>query len=111
VAIYRQRADSGGNAERLTQPEPGTQHVPESWSRSGVISFSVQSGAQFSLWTLSLSNKRATRFPGVESNVVAGSAFSPDGKWIAYQAGEWLRRGANKVAAFVEPFPPTGEKY
>ena len=112
VAIFRQRADTGGNAERLTKTEPGTQHVPESWSRSDVISFSVQSGEQFSLSTLSLHNKQATGFPGVESAVPAGSAFSPDGTWIAYQAGEWMRVGlSNKVAAFVEPFPPTGMKY
>jgi len=111
AAIFRQRADTGGNAERLTKPEPGTQHVPESWSRSGIISFSVQSGARFSLSTLSLSDKRVTHFPGVESNVVAGSAFSPNGKWIAYQAGEVAIGGGNNVAAFVEPFPPTGDKY
>jgi Tol biopolymer transport system component len=31
-AIFWQRADGTGVAERLTTPDKGTQHVPESWS-------------------------------------------------------------------------------
>ena len=34
------------------------------------------------------------------------SAFSPDGKWLAYQASE-----ANGTNIFVQPFPVTGTKY
>ena len=32
AAIFWQRADGNGPAERLTKPEQGTSHVPDSWS-------------------------------------------------------------------------------
>jgi Tol biopolymer transport system component len=36
LGIFMQRADgSSGKAERLTKPEPGVAHVPESWSPDG----------------------------------------------------------------------------
>src|SRR4051794_3449864 len=31
-AIFWQKADGTGDAERLTRPDEGTTHVPESWS-------------------------------------------------------------------------------
>ena len=53
-AIFWQPVD-GGPAERLTTPEPGTSHVPESWSpRSGVFLFSVNKDSRASLWTFSV---------------------------------------------------------
>ena len=43
-AIFWQPVD-GGTAERLTRPEPGTSHVPESWApREDVFLFSVTKG-------------------------------------------------------------------
>jgi hypothetical protein len=64
------------------------------------------------LWVLALRDRRATRFAGVESGVLAGSAFSPDGRWLAYQSGNWALAGPpTRVTAYVEPFPPTGAKY
>ena len=35
AAIFWQRADRTGGAERLTTPAPGTRHVPDAWSRDG----------------------------------------------------------------------------
>ena len=35
LAIFRQRADGTGVAERLTTPAAGEEHVPESWSPDG----------------------------------------------------------------------------
>src|SRR5204862_2544197 len=44
AAIFWQPVD-GSTAERLTRPEPGTTHVPESWSaRHDVFLFSVNEG-------------------------------------------------------------------
>ena len=34
-AIFRQRSDGSSKAERLTRPDNGTAHVPETWSRDG----------------------------------------------------------------------------
>src|SRR4029453_2939464 len=113
LGIFWQRAGVSGSAERLTKPEAGTSHVPESWSLQGdVLSFSVGMGSRFMLWVLALRDRRATRFAGVESGVLAGSAFSPDGRWLAYQSGNWALAGPpTRVTAYVEPFPPTGAKY
>ncbi len=40
LAIFWQSA-VGGTAERLTKPEPGTSHVPESWSPKATRSCSA----------------------------------------------------------------------
>jgi dipeptidyl aminopeptidase/acylaminoacyl peptidase len=111
LAIFSQRADSSGAAERLTKPEAGTSHLPESWSpRGDVLSFSVEKDALFSLWTIWLHDKQVTPFGSVKSAIPAASAFSPDGRWIAYQTGQ---RGATDVrpTSFVQPFPATGALY
>ena len=34
-AVFRQRADGTGTAERLTKPEAGSTHSPQSWSPDG----------------------------------------------------------------------------
>ena len=61
-AICRQPID-GGNAERLTTPEPGMSHVPESWSPNGeVLLFSETKDFMWSLWTFSLKDQNATPF-------------------------------------------------
>jgi serine/threonine-protein kinase len=107
LGIFRQRADGTGTAERLTKAESGVAHIPESWSRrEDRFSFSVmQGGRQASLWTFSMKDKMAARFGDAQSTSPFNSAFSPDGRWIAYTLrGE----GAN---IFVEPFPATGAKH
>jgi serine/threonine-protein kinase len=104
--IFRQRADGSENAERLTRPEKGTSHVPESWPpRSDTFSYSAVADAGATLWTYSLRDKSATRFGTLESASLFNSAFSPDGHWIAYT----LRTAG--AAVYVQPFPPTGAAY
>ena len=105
LGLYWQAADSGV-AERLTTAEPGTAHVPESWSSTGNLSFSVARGASTSLWTFSESEKKASRFGRAESTAPFNSSFSPDGRWLAYT----LRPG-NSANIFVEPFPATGDQH
>jgi hypothetical protein len=84
--------------------------VPESWSPIGdAFLFSVKKGLEWSLWTYSLRDRKATRFSDVKSMVFpTDAAFSPDGRWVAYQIGE---QGAGEATTYVEPFPPTGTKY
>jgi serine/threonine-protein kinase len=108
LAIFSQRADLSGTAERLTKPDAGTSHVPESWSpRGDVLSFSVEKDSRFSLWILSLRDKRATPFGAAASDIPAASAFSSDGRWVAYQTGH--RSGADvRPTVFAQPFPATG---
>ena len=112
VAIFWQRADGTGPAERLTRPEPGTSHFPESWSPQGdgflFSVFRAGGGALVSLWTFSLQDKKAEPFGGVQSSAASlpRSVFSPDGRWVAYQSDE-----TGTTAVHVQPFPATGAKY
>lgn len=44
LGIFWQRADGSGPAERLTTPDQGVSHAPESWSPSGDLLFGVTMG-------------------------------------------------------------------
>jgi hypothetical protein len=107
-AIYWQSID-GGPAERLTRPEPGTVHTPESWAPSSdVLLFSATKDTETTLWTFSTSTRKASRFDDVTSvGMPTDAVFSPDGRWIAYQVGEATAEGWT----YVQPFPPTGTKH
>jgi serine/threonine-protein kinase len=107
LAIFWQRADGTGTAERLTKPDQGTSHVPESWSPKGDrVLYSITKGSDVSLWTLSVPDKLSTRFGAVHSSNPTNAVFSPDGRWVAYTSTE---RGMTTV--YVQPFPATGAIY
>jgi len=107
-AVFWQSAD-GGIAQRLTTPDPGTSHTPESWSPDGkVLLFSATKGTISSLWTLSLEDRKAELFGGVTASTLPANAmFSPDGRWVAYQFGQ---PGVTEGTLYVQPFPPDGTK-
>jgi serine/threonine-protein kinase len=99
----------GGTAERLTRAEPGTAHVPESWSpRSDVFLYAVTGESETSLWLYSIADRKSSRFGGVTSTFLTDAVFSPDGRWIAYQAAD---PGMGEATTYVQPYPPTGAKY
>ena len=84
----------GRKAERLTTPEQGTSHVPESWSPDGeLLLFSATKDSVSSLWSFSLKDRKATPFSDVKgSSLPTNAMFSPDGRSVAYQIGEAGRR-------------------
>jgi serine/threonine-protein kinase len=101
--IFMQRADGTGSVERLTMPEKSDVHLPESWSPDGMhLSFSVRKGDAYSLWILSLADRKTTRFGVVQSTEPTGSAFSSDGRWLAYHDGAGTGPSAG---VYVRPFP------
>ncbi len=103
LAIFWQSAD-GGTAERLTKPEPGASHAPESWSpKHDTLLFSVTKGSDVSLWTFSLQDRKATPFGEVHSSNPTNAVFSPDGRWVAYTSTE-----RNRAMIYVQPFPASG---
>jgi serine/threonine-protein kinase len=112
LAIFAQRTDGTG-VERLTKPDKGEVHVPESWSPDGRhISYSVLKDSEYALWILSLADRKTARFSDVRSREPIGSVFSADGRWIAYHslpAGSYADSANSGV--FVEPFPATGARY
>src|SRR5262249_7935993 len=106
-AIFWQRADGTGTAERLTKPEKDVEHIPDSWSPDGQrFSFTAVKGNAASIWIFSLQDKKATVFAEEQSAFLGRSVFSPDGNWLAYQSSE---TGPERI--FVQPFPRTGTKY
>ncbi len=115
LGIFMQRADgSSPRAERLTKPEPGVSHVPESWSHDGrTLLFSAKKADTFSLWILSLADKKVMSFGNVQSLEPIGATFSPDGRWVAYTWTDARSpdRGSPNRGVYVQPFPPTGELY
>jgi serine/threonine-protein kinase len=107
-AIFAQAADGAGAAVRLTTPEPGESHTPESWSPDGrTLLLSVTTSSAVSLATLSVSDGRVDAFSDVSSAIAVNARFSPDGHWVAYARAD---RGMPSTI-FVEPFPSTGAKY
>jgi serine/threonine-protein kinase len=107
MGIFWQAADGTGTAERLTKPEQGIAHIPDSWSPDNKrFSYTAVKGTEASVWIFSLQDKKATVFAEKTGTHIGRSAFSPDGQWLAYQS---LETGTGQI--FVQPFPATGAKY
>ncbi len=116
LAIFWQAAVAG-TAERLTKPQQGESHTPESWSpKADTLLFSITKGSDVSLWTFSLQDRKATPFGAVQSPFPTDGVFSPDGRWVAYTSTERATAGASTstdwgTTIYVQPFPATGAKY
>jgi Tol biopolymer transport system component len=110
LGLYQQRADGSGSAERLTTAEPQSVHTPETWSPDGkALVFLLRKGNAASLWTLPSTGDRTPRLFGQPGAARQGcSAFSPDGRWLAYASDE-VAAGTYRV--YVQPVPPSGAKY
>ena len=96
--IFWQRADGTGAAERLTKPEQGESHVPESWSpMADTLLFARTKDSRVSLSTLSLRDKKVESFGNIESLGSMDPVFSPDGRWGCLRRD---RGGCTVVAGF-----------
>ena len=111
-AIFRQRADGSGATERLTMPEAGTEHVPESWSPDGThLLYRVVKDGTHALWDLTLGGTAAA-FGGVRSVQPTSAVFSPDGRWVAYASSDVAGGGPSpNRGIFIQPYPATGARY
>src|SRR5215831_6356087 len=107
LGIFWQKADGSGTAEHLTKPAQGVTHIPDSWSPdSQKFSFTAAKGTEAAVWIYSLQDKKTALFAQMPSAALHWSAFSPDGRWLAYQSNE---TGRNQI--WVQPFPATGAKF
>jgi serine/threonine-protein kinase len=107
LGIFAQRADGSGSAERLTTPEKDAAHVPESWSSQGDLLFTETKGADAVLWIYPARDRKSRPFGSVKSSrQPANAAFSPNGRWVAYQSNE-----TGTPAVYVQPYPPTGARF
>jgi dipeptidyl aminopeptidase/acylaminoacyl peptidase len=84
----------------------GPQLLPTDWSSDGrFIAYGRNTGGSPGIWILPLAGDRKpvafAETPFSERN----AAFSPDGRWIAYQSSE-----TGQWQVYVQPFPRTGGK-
>ena len=109
LGIFWQSADGTGAAERLTKPEQGFAHTPDSFSPDGhQLSFTASHGSISAVWTLSLRDRKATLFAGSPLGFTEASMFSPDGRWVAYSVD---LAGSTDNTVYVQAFPATPAKY
>ena len=111
--LYWHRADGTGEAERLTESK--NPQYPTSWHPSGKF-LAFQETNQQTSWDiliLPLTGDEASGWkPGKPTVFLNGPfgellpAFSPDGRWLAYQSNE---SGRNEV--YARPFPGPGGKW
>jgi eukaryotic-like serine/threonine-protein kinase len=106
LAIFSQRADGTGVAERVTKPDAEwPSHKPDFASPDGqTLLFTTNKPGDASIWMYSLSDRKAAVFADAPS-WQQSSSFSPDGHWVAYVSEEAGRK------VYVEPFPATGAKF
>src|SRR5262249_1322741 len=109
--IFQQLADGTGRAERLTMDDQSIPQVwPEAWSPDGRTLLLETAGTGTvgtgRIMMLSLDGEKKLKPlltdspPGLRQR---NSAFSPDGRWLAYNSMRTPNTGASRV--FVEPFP------
>jgi Tol biopolymer transport system component len=113
-AIFRKRADGTGVVERLTKPETGTAHVPETWSPEGAhLLYRVVKNNTHTLWDLTIGGT-STPYGDVQSGGVTSAVFSPDGRWVAYgfvDASGQRDDPSGNSGIWVQPYPATGARY
>jgi Tol biopolymer transport system component len=107
------RADGGGNAQRLTEsksPQDGGSWRPD----AKVLAFSQSnSGTNLDIMTLPIEGDEKSGWKPGEPRPFLNSpsaevepAFSPDGRWLAYESSE-----SGSYEVYVRPFPGPGGKW
>jgi serine/threonine-protein kinase len=107
--LYWQRADGTGDAQRLTYST--NLQFPGSWHPGGKqLAFEEQNQSEYRLMLLPVDGNEAAGWrPGNPSVLSSGSfdirapAFSPDGRWLAYQSSQ-----SGRFEVYVQPFPGPG---
>ena len=108
-SLYRQPADGSGPAERLTTADEGVAHRATSWnsvSRTLAFNVAAPAAAAAGIWMLPANGTTPEALVDEPEALEFNAAFSPDGKWFAYQSDE-----GDGPRVYVEPFPRTGAKY
>jgi eukaryotic-like serine/threonine-protein kinase len=111
--LYRKRADGAGDAQRLTESK--SRQFPESWHPAGKVLAFRQFNPETSsdIMTLQVEGNQASGSkpgepkPFLNSPLTEmASAFSPDGRWLAYQSND-----TGEFEVYVRPFPGPGGKW
>ncbi len=111
--LYWKRADGSGEVQRLT--ESRNPQYPGSWHPTGkYLAFvEIDPETNFDIRILPLEgNARSGWKPGQVTTFLnspfaeAFPAFSPDGRWLAYQSNE-----SGQYEIYIRPFPGPGGKW
>lgn len=98
-------AATGGSASLVTDWKGG-QFALDAWSRDGRFILGHETAVP-ELWAVALSGDHTPKSVVLTlSGTVDQAQFSPDGRWIAYNANE-----SGRYEVYVVPFPPTGDKW
>jgi Tol biopolymer transport system component len=102
--LFWQASDGSGAPELIADT---TARAPESWSTAlGLVSYITLTGAaDYDIWAFSLADRTKRTILAEPTTAQMGSRFSPDGKWIAYQAND---TGRHEI--YVEAFPRSGTR-
>ena len=104
-SVFWQLADGSGGREQINVGEQ--LQVPSSISPDGrfLSYYQVDPNTQRDIWILDLRDRKARPFLQTRFNESA-SAFSPDGRWLAYVSDE-----SGRSEIYVQPFPGPGGKW
>ena len=108
--VYRKISSGAGKDELLLKS--AIPKFPSDWSPDGrfLLYYEINPKTKYDLWVLpdpggAPGDKKPIPFLRTEFNEILG-AFSPDGKWIAYQSDE-----SGNYEVYVQTFPSTGAKW
>ena len=104
TTVYRKGADGSGEAEMLLA-EPIDQLYATSWSPDGRYVVGQRLGDLFDLWYVDLETGEVHDYLATPFSE-AGAAFSPDGRWVAYQSTE-----SGRTEVYVRSFPAGSGKW
>jgi serine/threonine-protein kinase len=106
TTVYRKRSDGSGEIEALAGMEGlASPSFPLDWSPDGE-KLLVQSGAAGDLWVVTIDGSQAPAPFQVTAFGEYNGAFSPDGRWIAYESNE-----SGRTEVYVQAFPTGGGKW
>jgi eukaryotic-like serine/threonine-protein kinase len=105
--LYAKASNGSGAEERLVDSRNNMS--TQDWSRDGrwLLYYEVHPTTGRDLWAVDLASRDLT--PRVVANTPAEevvAAFSPDGRWVAYQTNE-----SGRFEVVVQPFPDAGGKW
>src|SRR5262249_15111705 len=102
-----QKISSGAGKDELLLKSGNGKHSSD-WSADGrfLIYHELGQKAKYDIWVLPLFGDRKPLPYLVTEFDESDGAFSPDGKWIAYNSDE-----SGKEEVFGQPIPATGEKW
>jgi serine/threonine protein kinase len=116
--LFHMTSDGRAAPERLITSS--ADNIPSSWSRDGrliaFVEFDPQTGSD--IWLLDMAAALSARSGGREPDAAArrpfvktpfsegNAAFSPDGRWLAYQSNE-----SGRFEIYVQPVSGVGRKF